>query len=213
MRPEITRGDARPERRGSPVRSESRVPGGGHRRRDGRDDQRAALEDVPSGRAGGILAAAADTHVERAEVATAPFSSPGTGRISRSRSATSSPRRWSERTDSTRNSGRLRHIRPRGVGRRPLENPPPPRSPTTMSSRGASRRTTRLPVTSSWRRLMTVGERSRRVLVSTRKSFVPSVPSEGDRTLRRTVNVSDPSCPQFRDWSHRKSRPMATASR
>ncbi|QLG28889.1 DUF1326 domain-containing protein [Halorarum halophilum] len=38
------------------------------------DDQRAALEDVLLGRAGGIFAAAADTHVERAEVATAPFS-------------------------------------------------------------------------------------------------------------------------------------------
>lgn len=37
-------------------------------------DQRAALEDICLGRAGGIFAAAADTHVESAEVATAPFS-------------------------------------------------------------------------------------------------------------------------------------------
>ena len=38
------------------------------------DDQRAALEDVFLGRAGGIFGVAADTHVERVEVATAPFS-------------------------------------------------------------------------------------------------------------------------------------------
>jgi len=38
------------------------------------DDQRAALEGILLGRAGGIFAAAADTHVESAEVATAPFS-------------------------------------------------------------------------------------------------------------------------------------------
>lgn len=38
------------------------------------DDQQAALEDIYLGRAGGIFAAAADMHVERAEVATAPFS-------------------------------------------------------------------------------------------------------------------------------------------
>ncbi len=38
------------------------------------DDQQAALEDILSGRAGGIFAVAADTHVESAEVAAAPFS-------------------------------------------------------------------------------------------------------------------------------------------
>lgn len=38
------------------------------------DDQQAALEDIYLGQAGGIFAAAADTHVENAEVATAPFS-------------------------------------------------------------------------------------------------------------------------------------------
>ncbi|MFC6835814.1 DUF1326 domain-containing protein [Halomarina ordinaria] len=38
------------------------------------DDQRAALEDIYLGRAGGIFGAAADAHVERAEVAAAPFS-------------------------------------------------------------------------------------------------------------------------------------------
>ncbi|WP_435344932.1 DUF1326 domain-containing protein [Haloarchaeobius sp. HRN-SO-5] len=38
------------------------------------DDQRAALEEIGLGRAGGIFAAAADTHVESAEVVTAPFS-------------------------------------------------------------------------------------------------------------------------------------------
>lgn len=38
------------------------------------DDQRAALEDIYLGRSGGIFAAAADAHVESAEVATAPFS-------------------------------------------------------------------------------------------------------------------------------------------
>lgn len=37
------------------------------------DDQRAALEDIYFGRAGGIFALVADTHVESAEVATAPF--------------------------------------------------------------------------------------------------------------------------------------------
>ncbi|WP_254532737.1 DUF1326 domain-containing protein [Natrinema gelatinilyticum] len=37
------------------------------------DDQRAALEDIYLGRAGGIFGAAADAHVESAEVATAPF--------------------------------------------------------------------------------------------------------------------------------------------
>lgn len=36
-------------------------------------DQRAAIEDIYLGRAGGIFAAAADAHVETAEVATAPF--------------------------------------------------------------------------------------------------------------------------------------------
>lgn len=43
------------------------------------DDQQAALEDIYLGRAGGIFAVAADTHVERAEVATAPFSFTGDG--------------------------------------------------------------------------------------------------------------------------------------
>lgn len=38
------------------------------------DDQRAALEDILLGRAGGIFAVAADIHVDNAEVATAPFS-------------------------------------------------------------------------------------------------------------------------------------------
>ena len=38
------------------------------------DDQRTALEDIYLGRAGGIFAVAAETHVEHAEVATAPFS-------------------------------------------------------------------------------------------------------------------------------------------
>jgi len=38
------------------------------------DDQRAALEDIYFGRAGGIFAPVAETHVETAEVATAPFS-------------------------------------------------------------------------------------------------------------------------------------------
>lgn len=38
------------------------------------DDQQAALEDIYLGRAGGIFAVVADTHVENAEVATAPFS-------------------------------------------------------------------------------------------------------------------------------------------
>jgi hypothetical protein len=38
------------------------------------DDQRAALEDIYLGRAGGVFAIAGDTHVESAEVATAPFS-------------------------------------------------------------------------------------------------------------------------------------------
>lgn len=38
------------------------------------DDQRAALEDVYLGRAGGIFAAVADAHVETAEVATASVS-------------------------------------------------------------------------------------------------------------------------------------------
>lgn len=37
------------------------------------DEQRAALEDIYFGRAGGIFAPVADTHVETAEVATAPF--------------------------------------------------------------------------------------------------------------------------------------------
>lgn len=37
------------------------------------EDQRAALEDIYLGRAGGIFGAAADAHVEHAEVATAPF--------------------------------------------------------------------------------------------------------------------------------------------
>ena len=37
-------------------------------------DQRASLEDVFAGRAGGIFGAAADAHVESVEVATAPFS-------------------------------------------------------------------------------------------------------------------------------------------
>lgn len=37
------------------------------------DDQRAALEDIYFGRAGGIFAPVADTHVQNAEVATAPF--------------------------------------------------------------------------------------------------------------------------------------------
>ncbi|QLK24602.1 DUF1326 domain-containing protein [Natrinema zhouii] len=36
------------------------------------DDQRAALEDIYFGRAGGIFAPVADTHVESAEVATVP---------------------------------------------------------------------------------------------------------------------------------------------
>lgn len=36
-------------------------------------DQRAGLEDIYLGRAGGIFGAAADAHVESAEVATAPF--------------------------------------------------------------------------------------------------------------------------------------------
>lgn len=38
------------------------------------DEQRAALEDIYLGRAGGIFAAVADTHVESTEVATAPIS-------------------------------------------------------------------------------------------------------------------------------------------
>lgn len=38
------------------------------------DDQRAAIEDIYLGRAGGIFAAAADAHVESSEVAIAPFS-------------------------------------------------------------------------------------------------------------------------------------------
>ncbi|WP_247002918.1 DUF1326 domain-containing protein [Halosolutus gelatinilyticus] len=38
------------------------------------DEQRAAIEDIYLGRAGGVFAVAAETHVERAEVATAPFS-------------------------------------------------------------------------------------------------------------------------------------------
>jgi hypothetical protein len=38
------------------------------------DDQQAALEDIYLGRAGGVFAIAGDTHVESAEVATAPFS-------------------------------------------------------------------------------------------------------------------------------------------
>lgn len=38
------------------------------------EDQRAALEAIYSGEAGGIFAAIADTHVESAEIATAPFS-------------------------------------------------------------------------------------------------------------------------------------------
>jgi len=44
------------------------------------DDQRAAIEDVYLGRAGGIWAAVADAHVESADVATAPieFSRDGT---------------------------------------------------------------------------------------------------------------------------------------
>ncbi|PCR90871.1 DUF1326 domain-containing protein [Natrinema ejinorense] len=37
-------------------------------------DQQAAIEDIYLGRAGGIFAALADTHVERAEVTTAPIS-------------------------------------------------------------------------------------------------------------------------------------------
>lgn len=37
------------------------------------DEQRAALEDIYLGRAGGIFAAIADTHVESADVTTAPF--------------------------------------------------------------------------------------------------------------------------------------------
>lgn len=37
------------------------------------DEQRAAIEDIYLGRAGGIFAAVADTHVESAEVATAPI--------------------------------------------------------------------------------------------------------------------------------------------
>lgn len=38
------------------------------------EDQRAALEAIYSGEAGGIFAAIADTHLQSAEVATAPFS-------------------------------------------------------------------------------------------------------------------------------------------
>lgn len=38
------------------------------------DDQRAALEDIFAGRAGGIFGVAADTHVEDVEIASAPFS-------------------------------------------------------------------------------------------------------------------------------------------
>ena len=38
------------------------------------EDQRAALEEIYLGRAGGIFAVAADSHIETAEVATAPFS-------------------------------------------------------------------------------------------------------------------------------------------
>lgn len=38
------------------------------------DDQRAALEDIYLGRAGGIFAAVAETHVKTSEVSTAPFS-------------------------------------------------------------------------------------------------------------------------------------------
>lgn len=38
------------------------------------DEQRGALEDIYFGRAGGIFAPVADTHVENSEVATAPFS-------------------------------------------------------------------------------------------------------------------------------------------
>lgn len=37
------------------------------------DDQREAIEDIYLGRAGGIFAALADTHIESAEVATAPI--------------------------------------------------------------------------------------------------------------------------------------------
>lgn len=37
------------------------------------EDQQAAIEDIYLGRAGGIFGAAADAHVESAEVATAPF--------------------------------------------------------------------------------------------------------------------------------------------
>ena len=37
------------------------------------DDQRAALEDIYLGRVGGIFGAAAEAHIESAEVATAPF--------------------------------------------------------------------------------------------------------------------------------------------
>lgn len=38
------------------------------------DEQRDAIEEIYLGRAGGIFAAAADTHIESAEVTTAPFS-------------------------------------------------------------------------------------------------------------------------------------------
>lgn len=38
------------------------------------DDQRAALEDIYLGRAGGVFAAVADAHFDGVEVATAPFS-------------------------------------------------------------------------------------------------------------------------------------------
>lgn len=38
------------------------------------DEQRAALEAIYSGRAGGVFAAVADTHIESAEIASAPFS-------------------------------------------------------------------------------------------------------------------------------------------
>lgn len=40
---------------------------------DADEEQRAAIEDIYLGRAGGIFAALADTHVESAEVTTAPF--------------------------------------------------------------------------------------------------------------------------------------------
>ncbi|MDX1747390.1 MAG: DUF1326 domain-containing protein [Halobacteriales archaeon] len=43
------------------------------------DDQRAALEDVFAGRAGGIFGVAVETHAESVEVATAPFAFDRTG--------------------------------------------------------------------------------------------------------------------------------------